>query len=142
MLINDLITLASKRIAEIPMTVGIPVIDEDKGNVSNKLAISMGKCRCAIVVGWNGFQSETTSSKTIIGEAKVVVSVFEKPTVNRADTVSPTALKLAQAIANEINLFVPGPDSAPLVFKRITPLQDLNESTIACDVEFIVKSQL
>ena len=39
MLINDLITLASKRIAEIPMTVGIPVIDEDKGNVSNKLAI-------------------------------------------------------------------------------------------------------
>ena len=140
--INELITRTSQRAKELPILAGVPVIDEDKGDVSNKLQSSVSKTKAAVIVGWDGFDADPTSSKTVFGTARVVVSVFEHPVVNRKGTGAPTALNMAQEIAKELNIFKAGPDAAPLVFKKITPLNEIAGGVIACDVVFNVKAEL
>ena len=69
--------------------------------------------------------------------------MFERPVVNRklgGDV--PTLLDAAQEIAKALNLYTPAPGQSPLVFKRISPVQEVASGVVACDVEFETNATL
>lgn len=142
MKIENLITETAKRIRSVGQLAGIPVIEEDKGDINAKLKADISKKRVAVMVKWDGFDPDTSSSKTVVGKTTVVVSVFEQPLINRKNDASLTLLAIAQIIGKEINLLAMPDFSTTLVLKRITPVQLLDESTISCDVEFTAKATL
>lgn len=121
----------------------IPVIAEEKGDVATSLQTGIAKSRIAVVVGWSGFQNETSSSKTPFGSTTIILSIFEQPLLNRAKKGAVKALELAQALAREINLFSDSDLAYPLVFRRISPISELQDGkTITVDVEFTAKATL
>lgn len=121
----------------------IPVIAEEKGDVSTSLQTGIAKSRVAVIVGWSGFQNEATSSKTPFGSTTIVLSIFEQPLLNRAKKDAVKALELAQELAREINLFSDSDLAYPLVFRRISPISELQDGkTITVDVEFTAKATL
>ena len=141
--IETLVEKTTKAVAAIPYLAGSPVIAEEKGDTANELQVKLGKTNFAVIVGWNGFDADANSSKTVYGKVNVVASVYERPVVNRRANGAKTLLKAAQEIAKELNLFTAGGMNAPLVFKRITPVQELGDGkTVACDVHFETKATL
>lgn len=141
--LQTLIERTAEEVGKIPYLTGAPVITEEKGDTSNELAVKLAKTKFAVIVGWNGFTSDANSSRVIYGTPKIVVSVYEMPVVNRRNAGAPTLLNAAQEIAKALNLFSSDGGNAPLVFRRISPVQELGDGkTIACDVEFDTKSTL
>lgn len=143
--IKEIAVRAAAALAADPNLAEIPVIVEESGDASTELQINIAKRKVAVVVGWNGFTGDGNSSRTIFGKANIVVSVFEMPVVNRRAEGAKTLLQIARSVAHALNLFTVGGDTAPLVFKRITPVQQLTEgenATVACDVEFEVATTL
>lgn len=141
--LNTLVERAAKRVEEIPYLSGIPVIVEEKGDTANRLQVGIAKTKFAVIVGWNGFESGANSSRTVYGKARLVVSVYEQPVVNRKSEGVPTLLNAAQEIAKELNLFTAEGGNAPIVFRKITPISELGDGkTVACDVEFETESTL
>lgn len=142
--LNDLISAAAAKLRTVPLFAGREVLEENKGDIASKLTQAVAKTNFAVVVAWNGFEPKTHGlpGKPIIGETTLVVSVFEKPVTNRRNEGALTALDAAQQIGLELDLMkAPGMDS-PLVFKRITPLQELSGGVISCDAEFKTKVSL
>lgn len=147
--IQTIIEEAADTIRQIESLAGVPVIEIDKGNVSKELEIKVAQAKVAITVGWNGFtpviQGETAPGG-LFGSTTIVVSIFEKPIVNRVSTAAPTLMNMAQAIARELHNAIAEGMSAPLYLKRITPISELaqgkDSSIVTCDVEFETKTSL
>ena len=132
--VNELIEQAAEVIRAIPEMADQPVIEVHKGDVSKNLAIAIAKTRFAVLVGWNGFKAKSNSSKTIVGDANLVVELFERPVVNAPDG----GLKLlpaARLVANAVNLSQP-PGQSPIVFREITPVTEPSPGLISCNVIF------
>lgn len=141
--LNTLVERAAEAVAKIPYLAGMPVIVEEKGDTANRLNVAIGKTKFAVVVGWNGFESGANSSRTVYGKARIVVSVYEQPVVNRRVNGARTLLNAAQEIAKALNLFTAEGGNAPLVFRKITPVAELGDGkTVACDVELETESTL
>ena len=141
--IETLIEKTTEAVAAIPYLAGRPVITDERGDTSNELDKNIAKTNFAAIVGWNGYDADANSSKTVYGKVNVVVSLYERPVVNRKITGAPTLLNAAQEIAKAVNLFTAGGMNSPLVFTRITPVQELGDGkTIACDVHFETKATL
>lgn len=145
--ISDLANRAADALRGDPALAGLPVIVEEKGDAANALEIGIGKRRIAAVVGWDGFESDGNSSRTIFGTANLVVSVFEMPVVNRRMGGGTTLLAAARAVAYALNLMCveDGGGGSTLVFRRITPVQQLTGgegATVAVDVVFETKAVL
>lgn len=154
--IQTIIEETADTIRQIKSLAGVPVIEIDKGNVSKELEIKVAQAKVAITVGWNGFtptiQGETAPGG-LFGSTTIVVSLFEKPivnranaTANRANATEPTLMNMAQAIARELHNAIAEGMSAPLYLKRITPISELaqgkDSSVVTCDVEFETKTSL
>lgn len=137
MILDDLIEKTAEEARRIPCLAGRDVISIKKGDASAKLQSEIAKNRFAVLVGWNGFTNRADSCKTCYGTVTVVVEVFERPVVNRklgGDV--PTLLDAAQEIAKALNLYTPEPGQSPLVLKRISPVAEIAQGVISCDVEF------
>lgn len=147
--IQDIIRETAETIRLIESLAGVPVIEIDKGNVAKELEIKVAQAKVAITVGWNGFtptiQGETAPGG-LFGSTTIIVSIFEKPIVNRVSTAAPTLMNMAQAIARELHNAIAVGMSAPLYLKRITPISELaqgkDSSVVTCDVEFETKTTL
>lgn len=141
--LNTLVERTAEAVVKIPCLAGIPVIVEEKGDTANKLQMAIAKTKFAVIVGWNGFESGANSSKTVYGKARIVVSVYEQPVVNRKTEGAQTLLNAAQEIAKHLNLFSADGGNSPLVFRKITPVTELGDGkTVACDVELETESTL
>lgn len=137
MILDDLIEKTAEEARRIPCLAGRDVISMKKGDAAAKLQSEIAKNRFAVLVGWNGFTNRADSCKTCYGTVTVVVEVFERPVVNRklgGDV--PTLLDAAQEIAKALNLFTPEPGQSPLVLKSISPVAEIAQGVISCDVEF------
>jgi hypothetical protein len=115
----------------------VPAIVEDKGNVVKELAERIAKQSFAVVVGAAEFTPVAQSAETVVGNVLIVVSLFERPVVNRtrkgAPCLFPSALRTAKALT-----YLPA-GSARLFLRRITRVQEHDGGVIGCDVEFTAK---
>lgn len=149
MRIQDIVREAAETLRETEGLSNVPVVELDKGNATKELELKVAKAKVAILVSWNGFtpriQGETALNQ-LVGETVIVVSVFERPVVNRVESGAPTVLDIAQTVANVLhNAAAEGMD-APLFLKRITPISELaqsrDSSIVTCDVEFTTTTSL
>ena len=149
MKIQEIISEAADTIRGIEYLAGVPVIEMDNGDVAKELELKVAKSKVAVLVGWNGFTPQiqgATAPGGLFGSTTVVVSVFERPVVNRSNQGAPTLLNMAQEIAKELHNAIAEGMDAPLHLKRITPIselaQDKDSSVVTCDVEFETKTSL
>ena len=143
MTLDELIENTVEETRQISCLAGRDVINEKKGDATAKLQADIAKNRFAVVIGWSGFTNRADSCKTCYGTVTIVASVFERPVVNRklgGDV--PTLLDAAQEIAKALNLYTPARGQSPLVFKRISPVQEVATGVVACDVEFETNATL
>ena len=143
MTLDELIENTVEETRQIPCLAGRDVINEKKGDATAKLQADIAKNRFAVVIGWSGFTNRADSCKTCYGTVTIVASVFERPVVNRklgGDV--PTLLDAAQEIAKALNLYTPEPGQSPLVLKLISPVAEIAQGVISCDVEFETNATL
>jgi len=149
MKVNDIVRETAETLREIPYLANVPVIEESKGDVSKTLEIKVAKSKVAVLVGWNGFTPKIqgdTALNGLVGSTTIVISIFEKPVVNRVSENAPLILDMAQTIANELHNCASEGMDAPLFLKRITPISELrmdkDTSVVTCDVEFETTTSL
>lgn len=144
--INTIIKDAADTIREIDGFASIPVLEEDKGNVLAELDAKIAQQSLAVVVGWNGFTPRnggpTSPEGSPFGSVTVVAVIYEKPIVNRTKGGSPTLLMLAQAIAKELDGAASAGMDDTLHLKKISPVSEIGDGVITCDVEFETKATL
>lgn len=115
-----------------------PVIEEDLGNVETNLQKELGQTSRCVLVGFGGSDPlKQGNGGPLLAKTKLVVSCFEKPVTNRrAGVDAPTALGMAQAIAHNLQGTANEEMASVLFFRRITPLAELKNGVVSCDVVF------
>ena len=133
----------AKRIREIPALGGLPVREEQIGNIVETLQSDVLKSRFCVVVGTATFDDEAPDSSVCYGATKVVVSVFEDPELNRRTPGRPTFLSAAQEIAKALKLFRPDvPGAGELTSPRIGEARDLGDGIVSVTVTLSMKAEL
>jgi len=148
--IETIVSEAAETIRLIPLLADVPVIEENRGDVDGEMKLKMAQQSVCVMVGWSGFtptiQGPTAPNGEIFGSVTVVVSVFEKPVVNRATPGAPTCQEIAKAVAHELHGASAEGMDAPLFLKKITPVSELGSSpdgsVVTCDVEFETKTSI
>lgn len=141
MKVQTIVTAAVETLRGLELLAGVPVIEEDKGNIATELETAIGKTSLCVVVGWNGFKprivGDTAPKETPFGDITVVVSVFERPVVNRKNAASPRLLDIAQESAKALDgASAEGMDDA-MHLTLISHVEAIgNGDVVVCTVEF------
>lgn len=133
-------TRIARRVREIPILAGLPVFEEELGNVIENVQQEVARTSFCVVIGSLGFADEAPDARTCYGESSVTVTVFEDPMLNRETKGRPTYLQTAQAIAKELKLFDTG--DGRLTSPTISDPQDLGDGVISCTVRLKFKTTL
>lgn len=115
----------------------VPAIVEDKGNVVKELAERIAKQSFAVVVGAAAFTPVAQSAEVVVGSVTIVVSLFERPVVNRTKADAKRLFPAAQEVAKALTYLPAG--VARLFLRQITRVQEHDGGVIGCDVEFTAK---
>lgn len=125
---------------------GTPILSEDKGNIISSLQTEIAKTNRAIVVGTNGFTPHNTepglSESGTWGTLTIVVSIFECVPYNRQSNSAPKLYDLAAVVASTLNLAASEGMDDFLHIANISPVNDLGEGVISCEVSFSTKATL
>ena len=131
---------------------GIPVIVEEIGDPDSETEMAIAQQSLCVVVGEGGFEptvqaADAEDPNSVIGRAVVVVSVFEKPVINRADEGAMTIKALSRRIGNELAWCQAEGMAAPLWLRRITPIslfrvEGDQDAIVTRDVEFTTTTEL
>jgi hypothetical protein len=132
----------------------IAVIELEKGDIIAKVRAELGRLSRCVVVSLDRFMPTATGGDGLYGRTGLIVSVFEKPVVNRADEgdvplespgfdTSPTVLNIAQACANALDRTKCEGMNGALFLDEITPVVELTEDgfqgCVTCDVVLSAK---
>ncbi len=132
----------AKRIREIPLLAGLPVREEQLGNIIENVQNDVLKNKFCIVVGTATFDDESPDSSTCYGGTRIVISVFEDPEMNRR-TRRPTFTAAAQEIAKALKLFSPHiPGAGTLTSPSIGEPADLGDGVVSVTVTLSAKVTL
>jgi len=148
--IKDIVRETAETIREIEYLAGVPVIEEEKGDVSNRLQLGISQKKACVMVGWNGFtpqiQGATAPNGDIFGSVTVVVTVFERPVTNRSNGGGPTIMNMAKEVAKALHGASAEGMDGPMFLKRISSISELgsgsDESVVMCTVEFETKTSI
>lgn len=131
---------------------GIPVIVEEKGDPDNKTELDIAQQSLCVVVGEHGFEPtvqapDNADPNSVIGQATVVISIFEKPVINRADEEHETIKALSRKIGKELAWCQAEGMAAPLYLRRIGPvslfrLEGDEDAIVTRDVEMYTTAEL
>lgn len=131
---------------------GIPVIVEEKGDPDNKTELDIAQQSLCVVVGEHGFEPtvqapDNADPNSVIGQATVVISIFEKPVINRADEEHETIKALSRKIGKELAWCQAEGMAAPLYLRRIGPvslfrLEGDEDAIVTRDVEMYTTAAL
>lgn len=133
----------ASRVRAIPLLVAAPVREEQLGNVVETLRADLDKACFCVVVGSVSFDDEAPDARACYGTAKVVVSVFEDPELNRTTPGRPTFLAAAQEIAKALKLFRPDVEGAgALTSPKIGEANDIGDGVVAVTVTLTMKAEL
>ena len=131
------------RIREIPLLAGLPVREEQLGNIVETLRDDLCKTRFCVVAGAPSFKDEAPDSSTCYGTATLAVSVFEDPELNRRVKGRPTFLMAAQAVAKALKLYRPDvPGAGHLTSPAIGEPNDLGAGVVSVTVTLTMKAEL
>ena len=142
--IENLLKEAADSLRKMDELQATPVIIEDLGDVSNKIESEIGKSARCILVGFGGSApvKQGNVGDVIVDNVKLVVSVFEKPVVNRRAHGVPTLLGMAQAVRRELTGAKTKDMSSVLFYRGISPIAELTGGRVSCDVSFGTKDTL
>lgn len=142
--IENLLKEAADSLRNMDELQATPVIIEDLGDVSNKIESEIGKSARCILVGFGGSApvKQGNVGEVIVDNVKLVVSVFEKPVVNRRARGVPTLLGMAQAVRRELTGAKTKDMSSVLFYRGISPIAELTGGRVSCDVSFDTKDTL
>ena len=119
----------AEKIREIPLLAGLPVREEQLGNIIDTLQDDVLKAKFCIVVGTASVED--------------VISVFEDPEMNRREPGRPTFLSAAQAVAKALKLWRPNvPGAGALTSPRIGEARDLGDGIVSVTVTLSMKTEL
>lgn len=131
---------------------GIPVIVEERGDPDNKTELDIAQQSLCVVVGEQGFEPTVQSPdnadpNSVIGQATITVSVFEKPVINRADEDHETIKALSRKIGKALAWCQADDMASPLYLRRITPvslfrLEGDEDAIVTRDVEMYTTAEL
>jgi hypothetical protein len=131
---------------------GVPVIVEERGDPDNKTELDIAQQSLCVVVGEQTFEPlvqapDPQSPNSVIGQASVVISIFEKPVINRADEEHETIKALSRKIGKALAWCQADDMAAPLCLRRIGPVSlfrlDGDEDAIVTrDVEMYTTAEL
>lgn len=144
--VAEIITDVADTLREAPPFSGVPVIEEDKGNVIVELEKRISEKSISVVVGWNGFtptiSGETAPDGKPFGLATIVVQVYERPFVNRKIEGAKKLLDLAREAAIMLDGAASDGMGDTLHLVGISPVSAPKPGYITCDVEFRTKTTL
>lgn len=138
--LQDIQRRIAGRIREIPILAGLPVFEEELGNIVESVQQELPRTSFCVVVGSLTFVDEAPDAKTCYGESAINVSVFEDPLLNRETAGRPTYLKAAQEVAKALKLFDTG--DGLLTSPTISEPVDLGGGVVSCSVRLKVKTTL
>ena len=131
---------------------GVPVIVEEKGDPDNKTELDIAQQSLCVVVGEQTFEPtvqapDNADPNSVIGQATVVISIFEKPVINRADEEHETIKALSRKIGKELAWCQAEGMAAPLYLRRIGPvslfrLEGDEDAIVTRDVEMYTTAEL
>jgi len=134
--LQNLQTALARRVREIPLLKGLPVFEEEKGNVIAKIEEEIPRSFFCVVVGAVSFADKAPDAAVCYGEATVAVTVFEDPFLNRETPGKPSFLAAAQEIAKSLKLFDTG--DGVLTSPSISEPADVGGGVVAATVRFAV----
>lgn len=150
--INQILEETAETLRGFEWLEDVPVIVEEKADPDNKTEMEIAQQSLCIVVAENGFDPivqapDTADPNSVIGEATIVVSVFEKPVINRADEEHETIKALSRKIGKTLAWCQAEGMAAPLYLRRITPIslfrvEGDQDAIITRDVEFTTTAEL
>ena len=125
--INEILHETAETLRSFDWMEGIPVIVEEKADPDNMTETEIAQQSLCVVVGEGGFEPtvqapDNDDPNSVIGSATVVVSVFEKPVINRADEEHETIKALSRKIGKSLAWCQAEGMAAPLFLRRITPI--------------------
>ena len=131
---------------------GIPVIVEERGDPDNKTELDIAQQSLCVVVGEQTFEPtvqepDNADPNSVIGQATITVSVFEKPVINRADEEHETIKALSRKIGKALAWCQAEGMASPLYLRRITPvslfrLEGDEDAIVTRDVEMYTTAEL
>ena len=122
--LQELQTSVAAKIRSLEILRGLPVVEEELGNVIENVQTEVDRtCFCVVV-----------------GSASVKIHIFENPTLNRKIKTRPTYLKVAQELTKELKLFNTG--DGLLTSPTIGEPQDLGDGVVSVIVTFTTKTTL
>ena len=150
--INEILHETAETLRSFDWMEGIPVIVEEKADPDNMTATEIAQQSLCVVVGEGGFEPtvqapDNDDPNSVIGSATVVVSVFEKPVINRADEEHETIKALSRKIGKSLAWCQAEGMAAPLFLRRITPIslfrvEGDQDAIVTRDVEFTTTAEL
>lgn len=138
--LQELQNRIAERIRAIPLFTGLPIFEEEKGNIIENVEQEIPRSNFCVVVGSITFTDEAPDSTLCYGRSSITVSIFEDPFLNRETAGHPTYLQAAQAVAKALKLFDTG--DGHLTSPSISEPQDLGGGVISCTVRFDIKTTL
>lgn len=150
--INEILHETAETLRGFDWMEGIPVIVEEKADPDNMTETEIAQQSLCVVVGDGGFEPTVQAPNnddpnSVIGSATVVVSVFEKPVINRADEEHETIKALSRKIGKALAWCQAEGMAAPLFLRRITPIslfrvEGDQDAIVTRDVEFTTTAEL
>ena len=150
--INEILHETAETLRSFDWMEGIPVIVEEKADPDNMTETEIAQQSLCVVVGEGGFEPtvqapDNDDPNSVIGSATVVVSVFEKPVINRADEEHETIKALSRKIGKSLAWCQAEGLAAPLFLRRITPIslfrvEGDQDAIVTRDVEFTTTAEL
>ena len=150
--INEILHETAETLRSFDWMEGIPVIVEEKADPDNMTETEIAQQSLCVVVGDGGFEPTVQAPNnddpnSVIGSATVVVSVFEKPIINRADEEHETIKALSRKIGKSLAWCQAEGMAAPLFLRRITPIslfrvEGDQDAIVTRDVEFTTTAEL
>ena len=150
--VNQILKEVAETLRGFDWMDGIPVIVEELGDPDAATETSIAQQSLCVVVGEGGFEPkvqepDSSDPNLVIGSATIVVSVFEKPVINRADEGAKTLKALSRQIGKSLAWCQADGMASPLWLRRITPIslfrvEGDDDAIITRDVEFTTKTEL
>lgn len=150
--INEILHETAETLRGFNWMEGIPVIVEEKADPDNMTETEIAQQSLCVVVGEGGFEPtvqapDNDDPNSVIGSATVVVSVFEKPVINRADEEHETIKAISRKIGKALAWCQAEGMAAPLFLRRITPVslfrvEGDQDAIVTRDVEFTTTAEL
>lgn len=150
--INQILEETAETLRGFDWMESIPVIVEEKADPDNMTETEIAQQSLCVVVSEGGFEPtvqapDNADPNSVIGSATIVVSVFEKPVINRADEDAKRIKDLSRKIGKELAWCQADGMAAPLWLRRITPIslfrvEGDQDAIITRDVEFTTTAEL